>query len=222
MTLAFLRWSRACPGKPRASATDRLADVFEGLAQDAVDRRAGEPGGPRDRRDLPFLRPQPPDRPAKWAARLGALSERSVPGHSMRNGERLGEAALFPGRRSLRGVEHLGLSRSSRVRSAGTRSTRSGRFQALFMVFDSMQSVRHLRGFDSGVGSNAGNTPRCYSSVRASSIGWVQPNIGSGLSAGGLHPPYKWVETACVTYRGGLRAGSGRSVRLKPDLLSDR
>jgi hypothetical protein len=49
-------------------------------------------------------------------------------GRAARNGERLGEAARFPGRRSLRTVERLGLSRSSRVRSAGTRSTRSGRF----------------------------------------------------------------------------------------------
>jgi hypothetical protein len=66
--------------------------------------------------------------PASCAARLGTLNGRSVPRHSMTNGERLGEAARFPGRRSMRRVERLGLSCSSRVRSAGTRSTRSGRF----------------------------------------------------------------------------------------------
>jgi len=56
-------------------------------------------------------------------------------------GKRLGEAALFPGRRSPRGVERLGMSRFSRVRSARTRSTQSGRFSALSMSFDSERAV---------------------------------------------------------------------------------
>ena len=41
----------------------------------------------------------------------------------MRNRERLGEAALFPCCRSLRRLKRLGVSPSSGVRSAGTRST---------------------------------------------------------------------------------------------------
>ena len=51
--------------------------------------------------------------PTESCGRGGALNERSVPWHSMKNGERLGEAPLFPGRRSLRRVERLGMSRSS-------------------------------------------------------------------------------------------------------------
>jgi hypothetical protein len=43
--------------------------------------------------------------PALWAARLGALSERSVPWHSMRNGERLGEAGGGDHRTSILSAE---------------------------------------------------------------------------------------------------------------------
>jgi hypothetical protein len=53
-------------------------------------------------------------------------------------------------------------------------------------------------------------------------VGWLRPAVGSGLAAGGgLHPPYKWVEDRLRVVSSGLRAGFGRSVRLKPDLLSD-
>jgi hypothetical protein len=73
----------------------------------------------------------------------------------MRNGERFGEARLYPGGRSLRRVERLGMSGSSRVRSAGTRSTRSGRLSSFHgrrhhTVGSARPGVRFWRRFKRG------------------------------------------------------------------------